>query len=82
MEKFSDEFTKKFISMIPDNECLYDMTKESYRNKPLKDKTWQDIANTMKIDGGYKNNLKFLNFNQIRKAALHPFQYFLHVTLF
>ena len=62
--------------MIQDNEGLYDMTKESYRNKPLKDKTWQDIANTMNIGGGYKNNLKFLNFNQTRKAALHPCQYF------
>ena len=76
MEKFSDKFTKKFISMMQDNECLYDMTKVSCRNKPLKDKAWQDIANTMNIDGGYKNNLKFLNFNQIRKAALYPFQYF------
>ena len=76
MEKLSDEFTEKFISMIQDNQCLYDITKESYQNKPLKDKTWQNIVNTMNINGGYKNNLKFQNFNQTRKAALHPCQYF------
>jgi len=44
---------QKNIVLIQENECFFDMSKISYRYILLKDKTWNDIARLMQIDGEF-----------------------------
>jgi len=53
MESFFDNKTEKHIVLIQENKCFFDMSKVSYRNKLLKDKTWNDIARLMQTDGEF-----------------------------
>ena len=64
--EFTDSNVEKLILLVQQNECLYDCTLHSYREKNVKNNAWQKIAKELNSDGKTTFCLSFIVLNIIR----------------
>ena len=49
--KFPDDVIEKFINLVRERSCLYDFKHRDYKNQPVKDNNWAEIAGLMDCPG-------------------------------
>ncbi|CAH2084108.1 unnamed protein product [Euphydryas editha] len=79
VKKLSEDQILKFVSLYRENTCLWDISSEDYKNKPMRQSALQKLCIGMEIEGftveDVKNKIKsirstyYLELDKIKKSS-------------